>query len=669
LIEVVVAVFDLTTNPFWLLRTSVRARKQDVIDALESAIADDLASEADLLRAQQVILAPNTRLGAELSWLPDLSPSRAVAIAGTLSGNPPKEIALQLLDGIVGLSRANVAADICRRYPGQTDLVDQLTKSYQDLRLADVEETINASRRIAGFSPVHTDLLKATLSKIELQHADCATVCLAECACPGRALSTVIGDDVEPGTLHFEFLEATVRAYRAWVGRRLQQIDEALQEEISSLKLQPEDVEIAKRIRAGIDLWSEWNGPVELWDQAKGLEEPRSYAICDKLRDLCLWLANEMEQRKTALEITEGLRGNFAKLPSMLKLLEEDASTLKRLVEEEGISDSLSALQRAVDLAKETVPSIQAAFVSKGFSEKSTGIVLGLYGSFQSAVAATRGTEYAEVPWKMIRSVMIELNNQDQREASERLGRDLLAIAIGKATAEFITVLQDDLRTVRSNIKWSQVDYLLKTNRRKEALPVLHALIAEQAPGDDLDKLHKLYMKLQADIAEMNRRNKQRAFKWIIGIAVVCLWIGIKSCSDDHDTSSVVPTSPSPSLQSDASPASTAPATPLESAERPTSTIDDGQEVKPPTGSGRELSRDELRYCQFQHARIARAKSLSSTNDEISNVNVAVDDFNSRCSSFKYREDDMTQVKAELSRRSSNIDQDARGLLTGSTIQ
>jgi hypothetical protein len=666
LIEVVVAVFDLTTNPFWLLRTSVRARKQDVVDALESAIADDRASEADLLRAQQVILAPNTRLGAELSWLPDLAPSRAVAIAGTLSGNPPKEIALQLLDGIVGLSRANVAADICRRYPGQTDLIDQLTKSYETLCLADVEETINASRRIAGFSPVHPELLKVTLSKIELQHADCATVCLVECPCPGRALSTLIGDDVEPGTLHFEFLEATVRAYRAWVGKRLQQIDDALQDEISGMKLKPGDIDIAKRIRAGVVLWSEWNGPVELWDQAKGLEEPRSYAICDKLRDLCLWLANEMEQRKAALEITEGLRANFTKLPSMLKLLEEDAATLKRLVEEQGVSDSLAALHRVVEAANAAVPSLQAVLMSNGFGEKSTGIALGLYGPFQEAVAWTRGTEYAEIPWKMIRSVMIELNNQDQREAAERLGRDLLVVAAGKASAEFITVLQDDLRTVCSNIKWSQIDYLLKTNRRKEALPILHALIAEQAPGDDFDKLHKLYIKLQSDIAEINRRNEQRALTWIIGIVVVCLLIGIKSCSDDHDTSSVPPTS---SSQSDAGTANTTPAAPLASTEQPTPTLDDGRETKPPIGSGRELSRDELRYCQFQHSRIVRAKSLSSSNDEISNVNAAVGDFNARCSSFKYREDDMTKVKAELSRRSSDIDRDARGLLTGSTIQ
>jgi hypothetical protein len=94
--------------------------------------------------------------------------------------------------------------------------------------------------------------------------------------------------------------------------------------------------------------------------------------------------------------------------------------------------------------------------------------------------------------------------------------------------------------------------------------------------------------------------------------------------------------------------------------------LDDGQESRPPIASGRELSRDELRYCQFQHGRIARAKSLSSSEEEISNVNVAVDDFNARCSSFRYREDDMTTIKSEMALRGSDINRDARRLLAGS---
>ncbi|HEX4004721.1 MAG TPA: hypothetical protein VHX60_00970 [Acidobacteriaceae bacterium] len=661
------AAFDLVKNPFWLLRTSIRARKQDVLDALESAISDEIAPESELLRAQQIILAPKTRIEAELSWLPDLAPSRAAVIVGILATNPPREIALQLLDGVDGLSRANVAADICRRYPGQVDLLDQLTESYEALFLADIEEAINANRKIAGFTLVDSELLKEALSKIENRHADCATVCLVGSPSPAHALSRVIGDKVQPGSLRFEFLEATVRSYRAWVGKRLQQIDDALQEEIAGMKLSPGDLRIAKRIKAGVGLWSEWNSPVELWDQAKGLEEPRSYAMCDKLRDFCIWLANDMEERAAALEITEGLRANFTRLPSMLKRLEEDTATLTRLVGEQGVSDALGALHRAVEVANASMPAVEVRLRSKGFNENSIGVVLTLYEPFLAAIASASGTEYTDIPWQMLRGVMIELNNQNHREASERLGRDLLTIADGKASAKFISLLQDDLRTVRNNIKWSEIDYFLKTGRRKEALRLIDTLIAEHAPGNDLDQLRGLAMKLQSEVVYQSRRTKKRALQWVIGIAFVCVCIAIKSCSDDQETSSGPVPAQSSISQVDANVPDTPADIPLVPSDQAIPTPDDGREIKPPIGSGRELSRDELRYCQFQHARITRAQSLSTSNDEIGAVNAAVDDFNARCSSFRYRAEDMTAVKKELSVRASDIDQGARRLLTGLT--
>ena len=46
-----VAVFDLTQNPFHLLDVSVRRRREDVVEAHEKALADGRADEAVLMRA------------------------------------------------------------------------------------------------------------------------------------------------------------------------------------------------------------------------------------------------------------------------------------------------------------------------------------------------------------------------------------------------------------------------------------------------------------------------------------------------------------------------------------------------------------------------------------------------------------------------------------------
>jgi hypothetical protein len=645
----------------------MRARQKDVIEALEIAVSNEAISESDLIRAQQMILAPRTRLEAELSWLPELSPSRAGVIVGMLAANPPKEIAILLLDGLEGLSRVNLAADICRRYPGDIALVDELAKSYQDLSLDALEGSINASRTVAGFSRVDSGTLKSALAKTEQAHAEAATICFASAASPGRALSELIVGTLEPDSLRFEFLDATIRSYRAWAGSRLRQIEDAIQEEVISMKSSPDDPGILRSITAGMGLWSEWNGPVELWDQAKGLEEPRSYAICDRLRDLSLWLANEMGQHKAALEITEGLRCSFANLPSISKRLDEDAKILKGLVEHEVISGSVDALQQAIDGT--SLPTLKSNLLSKGFGGSATGMARSLYEPFEAAISTTRGTEHVDVPWKMLRGVMIDLNNQEHKDASERLGIDLLTIAPGKASDEFVTILKEDLRTVRNNVRWSKLEYHLKVGQKKQALPLLQALIADQSSGEDLDQFHKLYMKLQADIVQERRKNKERIWKWVAGIVLLVVWISIKSCSsDDHESSlqSPMPTSTGQTepatIDSQSNPTALA-------ADRSTSSTDEGAETKPPVGVHNALSLGQLRYCQFQHVRIARAQSLSSTHDEIENVNSAVDDFNLRCSRYRYFENDMTTVKSELESKQSQIERDAQALLTGSTNQ
>ncbi len=62
-------------------------------------------------------------------------------------------------------------------------------------------------------------------------------------------------------------------------------------------------------------------------------------------------LQTKWHSGRAALEITVGLQTNFSKLPSMLKVLNEDATTLKRLVEEETISEVMSAFKAAVEEA------------------------------------------------------------------------------------------------------------------------------------------------------------------------------------------------------------------------------------------------------------------------------------------------------------------------------
>ena len=54
------------------------AGAREIEDAFADALSDEVASEADLQRARQILLTPRLRLEAEVSYLldVDLSPSR-----------------------------------------------------------------------------------------------------------------------------------------------------------------------------------------------------------------------------------------------------------------------------------------------------------------------------------------------------------------------------------------------------------------------------------------------------------------------------------------------------------------------------------------------------------------------------------------------------------------
>ena len=68
--------FDLRTSPFYLLGVSPRDNRAIIAQATETAIAEGMLDESVATRAQQILMSPRLRLGAELGWLVALAPNR-----------------------------------------------------------------------------------------------------------------------------------------------------------------------------------------------------------------------------------------------------------------------------------------------------------------------------------------------------------------------------------------------------------------------------------------------------------------------------------------------------------------------------------------------------------------------------------------------------------------
>jgi len=141
---------------------------------------------------------------------------------------------------------------------------------------------------------------------------------------------------------------------------------------------------------------------------------------------------------------------------------------------------------------------------------------------------------------------------------------------------------------------------------------------------------------------------------WAIGIGVVVLfsWLG---GSDKKSSARSAPT-PSYSAPSYSAPApapapAAAPAyTPPVYVPEPAPVYAANDEEMPPVGSGLSLNRSQIRYCLSEKIRVTAWQGQVNEYSEASvdAFNEAVRDYNSRCSSFRYRSGALESVRSEV---------------------
>lgn len=76
-------------------------------------------------------------------------------------------------------------------------------------------------------------------------------------------------------------------------------------------------------------------------------------------------------------------------------------------------------------------------------------------------------------------------------------------------------------------------------------------------------------------------------------------------------------------------------------------------EVAPPVGRGLSLSVDQIAYCMSEKVRLEAAQSAvnDTVSSQVDNFNDAVDDYNSRCSNYRYLTSDRERAQAYVDAR------------------
>jgi len=660
--------FDLTSNPFHLLAVSARAMREDIVAAHDDALADGQQDEATLQRAQQALLAPRTRVEAEVAWLVGLAPSRAKEIVSRLADGRIPEVGGEL-ERLQGLDLANFAADLCCRAPGTPGLVDLLLRGWRDITPEAVTRLVNDNRGVANFPLIDDALASSALPVLRKRHAEAALKWITAAKHPGNAMTAVVEKylGVDAGSVH-ALLDDIVKDYDAWSAPTLRRIQEQIDDQVAALRAKMEDASPVARIDALLAEWDEFSQPAQLVEQAKGHDERRSHEIYRQLRELCLWLANEKKRFEAAHAISKAVLRTFPELPSVAIQVRDDLETLESLVAQAQTEEHAGPLIEVTELAKASIMRLQQLrndLLNSGFGTTSRGLAEELFQAFARAAQGMAGSEHAMLPYGVVRNLAVELNNTgDSPAAAIALLKGAVDFQPARPNAETLHSLASDLRDLNRNMRFGELAAAAKSNDTTRALGIADELLRDTT-GEDNAQLTAL----RAGLAS---RRSARQRKWIIwGLLVFggVIWWAISDADKSARpyratyTPPQQPTysqlAPTPTPSTDTAPPPAVPVAPR----LPPPTAAGFTERKPSVGTNEILDREQIRYCVFQGERLDLVRDRLTSNAAIARFNAAIGDLNARCASFRYRHGLLQTVEAEVPGRRDVLRREAEELL------
>ena len=330
------------TNPFWILGATPRDSRRRIVELADERILD---SQGDSVRrARAALTNPRTRLKAEITWLPGVSPGRAMRLLDILSAEPES-----LLDesGVPGLARANLlgAAVVPLASSGAhreliVRLVLSLSETWDALSPEDVLRDINVDRDVAGFPHVADlqqaadaiasrqrdtaewirgaldSLATATLVEVMVELVDNAT------AGGNRHPPKLVDDVVHQYELSAKgFLDAEAENVRRLIGATTDAAREG----------DPRLQAILQHLETVARNWDHVAQPVQLSYQAMGRDHTPSTVLAREVRGLAIDLVNEyglLEESRRVIRLVEEV---FAELPQVVEQTADDHEALDNL--------------------------------------------------------------------------------------------------------------------------------------------------------------------------------------------------------------------------------------------------------------------------------------------------------------------------------------------------
>lgn len=338
MVQIAKAESFLHRNPFHILGACTRDNQSRLVE-----LAEERSLELDPDVCQQAradLVNPRSRLAAELSWLPGVSPRRAAQVMENIGDKASTSSTSELPP----LAKANVLAarmEIFVLEPySATDYLLEMAAATNEIDAASVLRDVNEDRSVAGVPSIKdVDVLEGELAARRRHYRDVSRDQLDRLLSSDLVrvtskliMMTTVNGEHPAG----QFAEDVVAAYETGVQEFIRVESENVSKLIERIRAEvpANDGRLEKSITILCKILANWHQvvkPVQMICRANGVGHRASQEVAFAVRSLGIDLFNEHDLIDESAKITACLKREFAFLPEFSERITEDAASLDEI--------------------------------------------------------------------------------------------------------------------------------------------------------------------------------------------------------------------------------------------------------------------------------------------------------------------------------------------------
>ena len=294
-------------------------------------------------KARSDLTNPRTRLGAEIAWLPGVSPRKAEQLARRVLEDP---LSIRSESGLPILAHVNLMAAAFEAI-GDQDAPDDVAAFIQEigdlvecLTVDDILRDINEDRAISGFPEIKSgEQIESELTERKRYFRNAIKEALNRL--PPASLIEVMTEAVDAATGGGEdqapaLIDELVDSYEVETQHFLQKEAENVQKLIKATRDSGSAGEgaikpLVDKLEAVTRNWEKVAHPIQLSAKARGIVHKPSAELAFSIRSLAVELFNEHDLLTQSNRITKLLQELFSQVPELAERVEEDAEALQNI--------------------------------------------------------------------------------------------------------------------------------------------------------------------------------------------------------------------------------------------------------------------------------------------------------------------------------------------------